>query len=93
MPRPASLSALRRKRAARAVSVRRRRSARYRDGMPEEPTTQELKAAQVQREAVERRQAEAAVDEEETAQHARRAEKAHYLREKLKEREESEQDS
>jgi hypothetical protein len=60
--------------------------------MPEEPTTQELKAAQIQRETLERRQAEVAIDEDETAQHARRAEKAQYLREKLEEREQSEQE-
>jgi hypothetical protein len=58
--------------------------------MPDEPTTEELQEAQRRRESTERRQAKTAPDEQETAQHERRADKAHYLREKLEEREESE---
>jgi hypothetical protein len=56
----------------------------------EEPTTQELKLTQLERERAERRRAETAPDEDEVAQHERRAEKAKYLAEKLEEREESE---
>ena len=58
--------------------------------MTEEPTTQELKLTQLEREKAERRRAETAPDEDEVAQHERRAEKAKYLAEKLEEREESE---
>ena len=56
----------------------------------EEHTTQELKIVQADREFDERERARAAVDEDEAAQHERRADKARYLREKLEEREESE---
>jgi hypothetical protein len=56
----------------------------------EEPTTQELKLTQLERESAERRRAETAPDEEEVAQHKRHADKAKYLAEKLEEREESE---
>jgi hypothetical protein len=52
--------------------------------------TEELKIVQADREATEREAAESAIDEEEVAQHERRADKARYLREKLEEREESE---
>jgi len=55
--------------------------------MAEEHKTEELKIVQADREAAER---EAAVDEEEFAQHKRRAEKARYLKEKLEDRAESE---
>lgn len=58
--------------------------------MTDEHQTEELKLTQLQREAAERRRARSAPDEEEAAQHERRAEKAHYLREKLEERAESE---
>ena len=58
--------------------------------MTEEPTTQELKLTQLERERAERRRAETAPDDDEVAQHERRAEKAKYLAEKLEEREESE---
>ncbi|HLY47876.1 MAG TPA: hypothetical protein VKR21_01655 [Solirubrobacteraceae bacterium] len=54
--------------------------------MPEEPSTEELQAEQMKRELAARRAAETAPDDEETAQYERRAEKAHYLREKLDER-------
>jgi hypothetical protein len=56
----------------------------------EEHTTEELKVIQTEREAEERERAESSLDEDEAAQHERRADKARYLREKLQEREESE---
>ncbi len=58
--------------------------------MAEEPDTEQLRAEQLKRELEERKAAEAAPVEEETAQHDRRAEKARYLREKLEKRAESE---
>ena len=59
--------------------------------MPEEePTTQELKVEQLQRELAERERAQEAETDEGTGSHQRRADKAEYLREKLEEREESE---
>jgi hypothetical protein len=61
--------------------------------MSEEPTTEQLQKVQLDREAAEQREAERAHDEDETAQHERRAEKARYLREKLEERAESERDA
>ena len=64
---------------------------RYVLGMTDEPhKTEELKIVQADREATERDAARSAVDEDEVAQHERRADKARYLREKLEEREESE---
>jgi hypothetical protein len=60
--------------------------------MSEEPETQELKKAQTRREADERELARRTPDEQETAQHERRAEKARYLKEKLEERAESERE-
>jgi hypothetical protein len=59
----------------------------------EDPETAELRKAQLSREAVEREHARKAADEEELAQHERRADKAQYLREKLEERAESERGS
>jgi hypothetical protein len=56
----------------------------------EQHKTEELKIVQADREATEREAAKSAIDEEEVAQHQRRADKARYLREKLEEREESE---
>ena len=58
----------------------------------EQPETDELRDAQLRREAEERELAQSAGDEEETAQHERRAEKARYLREKLDERADSERE-
>lgn len=58
--------------------------------MSEDPKTEELRLEQERREADEQQRAETAPDEEESAQHERRAEKARYLREKLEERAESE---
>jgi len=60
--------------------------------MEQEQTTEELKALALEREAAEQDLAESARDEEEAAQHQRRAEKTHYLRQKLEERERSERD-
>jgi hypothetical protein len=59
---------------------------------PEEPTD-ELRQDQSRREVQERDLARSAADEEESAQHQRRAEKARYLREKLEERAESEREA
>ena len=58
--------------------------------MPEDPITEELKLSQLEREQAERRRARDVHDEDEAAQHERRAEKARYLAEKLEERAESE---
>jgi hypothetical protein len=60
--------------------------------MSEEPETAELKKVQAEREADEQAHARTARDEDEAAAHERRAEKAHYLREKLEERAESERE-
>jgi rRNA-processing protein FCF1 len=59
----------------------------------EDPTTQELRLEQLNREATERGRAETSIDDEEAEQHERRAEKATYLREKLEERAEAERAS
>jgi hypothetical protein len=63
------------------------------DDRPDEPTTEQLRAAQVERVRDELQAAEAARDPNETAQHARRADKSSYLREKLAERERSEREA
>ena len=62
-------------------------------GPSEDPTTEELRIAQSEREAAARRAAERAESEAETAEQARRAQKSAYLREKLEEREEAERRS
>ena len=66
---------------------------RHRDGtlaaMPD-PTTEGMRLEQLERERKEHARAEAAPDEPETEQHERRAERAGYLQEKLKERGEAE---
>ena len=59
--------------------------------MPDQDDTGALKARQIENLRHERALAREAADEEEHAQHARRAEKADYLREKLEERERSEE--
>jgi hypothetical protein len=59
----------------------------------EDPTTQELRLEQLQREAAERDRAVESDDPDETEQHERRADKASYLREKLEERAESEREA
>jgi len=56
----------------------------------EDPTTQELRLEQLQRETAERDRAGASPDPDEAEQHERRAEKAGYLREKLEERADAE---
>jgi hypothetical protein len=55
-----------------------------------DPKTEELKLAQIERERAERKRAESVPDDDEVAQHERRADKARYLAEKLEERAESE---
>jgi hypothetical protein len=55
-----------------------------------DPKTEELKATQVERERAERERADTVPDDDEAAQHERRADKARYLAEKLEERAESE---
>ena len=58
----------------------------------EDPTTEELRVAQIKREVEERERAEGRGDAppDETDQHERRADKASYLREKLEQRAEAE---
>jgi len=58
--------------------------------MNDDPKTEELRVAQAGREEAERSRAEAAEEPEEAGTHARRADKAAYLREKLEERAEAE---
>ena len=55
--------------------------------------TEELQRRQGEREATERREAETATEDAETAQHERRADKAAYLREKLEERAQAEREA
>ena len=55
-----------------------------------DPKTEQLTTTQRERERAERSRAESAPDEDEAAQHERRADKARYLAEKLEERAESE---
>ena len=59
-------------------------------GDPENPSTEELRAVQADREEAEREMAQRAQDEREERTHERRAERAAYLREKLDEQAESE---
>ncbi len=61
--------------------------------MSEERDTEQLRAEQLVREEAERRLAEIVPEDEESAQHERRAEKANYLREKLEERAQSEREA
>ena len=58
--------------------------------MDDERLTEELRTDQEQREARERELARSTGEENEVAQHERRADKAEYLRKKLEEREASE---
>jgi hypothetical protein len=58
----------------------------------DEPDTEELRQVQSRRAAAEEELASAGADEQETAQHERRAEKARYLEEKLEQRAESERE-
>jgi hypothetical protein len=56
----------------------------------EDPTTEELRLDQLQREKTESERAERALEPDDTDQHEARASKAGYLREKLEERAEAE---
>jgi hypothetical protein len=56
----------------------------------EDPTTQELRLEQLQREAEEREAADTGITPDDTEQHERRADKAEYLKERLEQRAESE---
>ena len=56
--------------------------------MTDEPTTQELRLEQIQREREEHARAQSAATPDEAHAAARRAEKAAYLKEKLTEQEE-----
>ncbi|MEA2439783.1 MAG: hypothetical protein QOH76_1207 [Thermoleophilaceae bacterium] len=58
--------------------------------MSEDPTTQELRLDQLQREKAEREHAARSPAPDDTDQHEARAAKAGYLREKLEERAEAE---
>jgi hypothetical protein len=60
--------------------------------MAKEHQTEELKLEQLRREVEEQRRASTAPDEDESAAHERRAEKARYLRQKLEERAKSERE-
>ena len=59
----------------------------------EDPTTQELRLAQIRREVAERENAGEAPTEDAAEQHDRRAEKASYLREQLEKRAEAEREA
>jgi len=61
--------------------------------MEEDPTTQELRIEQLQRERAEREAASEGVTPDDTDQHERRADKASYLREKLEQRAKSEREA
>ncbi|GAC1324435.1 MAG: hypothetical protein NVSMB25_21960 [Thermoleophilaceae bacterium] len=52
----------------------------------DDPTTEELQRAQLERELAERQRASEGQSEDDTEQHERRADKASYLREKLEQR-------
>ena len=58
-----------------------------------DPHTEELRLTQANRERAERRLADESPEEQETAQHLRRADKARYLREKLERRAASEREA
>jgi hypothetical protein len=60
--------------------------------MSDDLTTEDLKALQLEKEKTEEELARKAPEETEAAQHERRADKARYLREKLKQREQSERE-
>jgi hypothetical protein len=59
---------------------------------PDDPTTEELKAVQVDRERTERELEKEAAEEAERRAHARRADKASYLAEKLDEQAEADEE-
>jgi hypothetical protein len=58
----------------------------------EEPDTEELRSEQARKAADERAQARRADTDDEAEEHARRAQKSEYLKEKLEERAESERE-
>ena len=58
-----------------------------------DPKTQEMQLAQIQRERSERDRAQDATEEQETATHERRADRAAYLKAKLAERARSEDEA
>lgn len=72
-------------------SVSERAVLSYGDSVSERPDTKELQETQSRREAGE--EALAGLAPEEAATHQRRAEKAHYLRQKLEQRAESEKET
>lgn len=59
----------------------------------EDPTTQELRVRQTMREEEARMESDRALDDEDTAQFDRRADKAAYLKRKLEEREQAEREA
>ncbi len=61
--------------------------------MGDDERTEELRERQLERERAERRRSADAEAEEDTRTHRRRAEKAHYLRAKLEERAEAEDEA
>ncbi|MBV8430274.1 MAG: hypothetical protein JO244_03875 [Solirubrobacterales bacterium] len=61
--------------------------------MTGDPDTERLRVEQIKRELEERKYAETAPAEPETAQHKRRADKARYLQEKLAQRADSEREA
>ena len=65
---------------------------RYGLFVPDDRITEDLKLTQIERERAERRRARTVRDDEEAAQHERRADKARYLAEKLEQRAQSERD-
>jgi hypothetical protein len=61
--------------------------------MGDHETTSELRVRQEEREAMDRRLAEEAANEDDAQKHARRAERDAYLRERLEKRAEAETDA
>jgi hypothetical protein len=61
-------------------------------GLGDDPSTEELRAVQAEREEAERELAERAPDEREERTHERRADRAAYLREKLDEQAEADRE-
>jgi hypothetical protein len=61
--------------------------------MPDEPTTQELRLEQIERERAEHARAEEAPTQPGRAAATRRADKAAYLREKLEEQEAADEEA
>lgn len=61
--------------------------------MDEDPTTEELRLSQSDREESERRSAREAPSEDAGEQHERRADKAEYLRRKLEDRAKAEREA